>query len=80
MRIIDLEKYNNKRVNGYTSKGILPKWCINNFWYKLDMLGYESLSEYVVSQMLINSNIKNFHLECLSENTYIQISLKADVN
>ena len=35
-----------------SSKGNQNKWCKNGKWYKVDGLGYEALSEVVVSHLL----------------------------
>ena len=41
-----------------SSKGNQNKWCKNGKWYKVDGLGYEALSEVVVSHFIkkINNN------------------------
>lgn len=44
----------------HSSKGDQPKWLIKNQYYKADHMGYESLSEYLVSELLKNLNITNF--------------------
>lgn len=44
----------------HSSKGDQPKWLIKNQYYKADHMGYESLSEYLVSELLKSSNITNF--------------------
>ncbi len=38
-----------------SSKGNQNKWCENGKWYKVDGLGYEALSEVVVSHLLKKS-------------------------
>lgn len=43
-----------------TSKGNLPKWHIKNKWYKTDALGYENLSECLISDLLKYSNIYDY--------------------
>lgn len=43
-----------------SSKGMLTKYFKNGVWYKLDCNGYESKSEYIVSELLKNSNISDF--------------------
>lgn len=58
--MLNLEKHDSNRVNGYSSKGNLPKWLIGNKWYKLDVFGYESLAEYMVSHLMLKSNVENF--------------------
>ena len=44
----------------HTSKGDQPKWFENGIWYKADYMGYESLSEVIVSAVLLKSDIKDF--------------------
>ena len=43
-----------------SSKGNQTKFKEDTKWYKLDYLGYESASEYLASEILKQSNIKNF--------------------
>ena len=43
-----------------SSKGNQNKWCKNGKWYKVDGLGYEALSEVVVSHLLRKSTITSF--------------------
>ncbi len=52
----------NERVilEGHNSKGDQLKFQKDNFWYKADYLGYEGLSEVIVSNMLRFSNIESF--------------------
>ena len=40
-----------------SSKGNQLKWKSGNHWYKADYTGYEGLSEYVVSSLLMHSNL-----------------------
>ncbi|MBQ9153541.1 MAG: hypothetical protein IJ130_06990 [Solobacterium sp.] len=40
-----------------SSKGNQLKWAKDSIWYKADQMGYEGLSEYVVSQLLFCSNL-----------------------
>jgi len=42
----------------YSSKGNQWKWKEDNYWYKADQLGYESLAETVISHILLQSTIK----------------------
>lgn len=44
----------------YSSKGNQLKFQIDDFWYKGDFLGYEGAAEIVTSELLKNSNVKNF--------------------
>lgn len=50
-----------------SSKGNQLKWCVNDIWYKADSNGYEGLSEYIVSKLLVHSSLNN--------NEYIDYSL-----
>lgn len=47
-------------ILGRSSKGDQPKWYANGIWYKADHMGYEGLSEVVVSRLLHKTNIQNF--------------------
>ena len=58
--IIDFDKEMANLVSYATSKGNLPKWHINNYWYKTDAFGYESLSECLISDLLKYSNIYEY--------------------
>lgn len=60
MKTVDLTRYENEPVSGHTSKGDQPKWHIGHDWYKADHMGYEALSEVIVSWMLEHSTIRNF--------------------
>ena len=46
--------------NRGSSKGNQSKWLDGEYWYKIDYLGYEGLSEYVVSHLLDKTNVKNY--------------------
>lgn len=46
------------KKSGHTSKGDQQKWLVDNVWYKADYMGYEGLSEVVVSHLLQKSSIK----------------------
>ena len=60
MKTIDLTKIKKHPSQNHTSKGNQPKWFINNEWYKADHMGYEALSEYIVSEFLKKSNVSDF--------------------
>ena len=60
MMTVDLTQYKNEPVSGHTSKGDQPKWHVGDIWYKADHMGYEALSEVIVSWMLEHSSIENF--------------------
>lgn len=48
------------KTKATSSKGNQMKWLLNNYWYKQDHMGYEGLSEVVVSQLLKKSNVNGF--------------------
>lgn len=60
MEFIDLTKFEKEPINNHTSKGNQPKWNIGDNWYKADHMGYEALSEYIVSYLLEKSNVEDF--------------------
>lgn len=60
MKIITVDDQMKIENLNHSSKGDQPKWLIKNQYYKADHMGYESLSEYLVSELLKNSNITNF--------------------
>lgn len=43
-----------------SSKGTQPKYYSDRYWYKVNRVGYEGLSEYLVSVVLRHSNVQNF--------------------
>lgn len=43
-----------------SSKGTQPKYYENGYWYKVNNLGYEGYSEYLVSRVLECSNANNY--------------------
>lgn len=43
----------------HSSKGNQLKWERQGIWYKADYTGYEGLSEYMVSELLMNFWKKN---------------------
>lgn len=43
-----------------TSKGNQAKTKVGDYWYKIDFLGYEGLSEYLTSELLAHTNIKDY--------------------
>lgn len=60
MTTVNLGQYENEPISGHTSKGDQPKWHIDDDWYKADHMGYEALSEVIVSWMLDHSTINDF--------------------
>ena len=49
-----------KMITASSSKGNQPKWLSDGVWFKADHMGYEALSEIVVSRLLQKTNISNF--------------------
>lgn len=60
MKRINLDRAIQEPIQGYTSKGDQPKWQLNGMWYKADHMGYEALSEVLISQLLKQSNVPDF--------------------
>jgi len=56
--MIQLNDDNIKDNMMKSSKGNQMKWFLNDVWYKADYMGYEGLSEYIVSKLLKYSNLK----------------------
>lgn len=57
---LDLTGVQKEAIQNHTSKGNQPKWHIDEVWYKADHMGYEALSEYLVSCLLKKSNVPDF--------------------
>lgn len=49
-----------KMITDSSSKGNQPKWFADGLWYKADHMGYEALSEIVISTLLEKTNISNY--------------------
>lgn len=47
-------------TEGHSSKGNQPKWRERGIWYKSDHMGYEALSEVLISELLKKTNLENF--------------------
>ena len=60
MDTIDLDAVKQEPLQDHTSKGNQPKWQLNGRWYKADHMGYESLAEVLISQLLKQSNAPDF--------------------
>ncbi len=71
MKTVDLENIKKEKIINHTSKGDQPKWNVNGKWYKADYIGYEALSEFVVSELLKKSNVNEFV-------SYNLVKIKAD--
>lgn len=57
MKKIVLDTVSPLHKTGHTSKGDQRKWKIEDTWYKADYMGYESLSEVMVSALLERSSL-----------------------
>ena len=51
----------------HTSKGDQLKWKIGNIWYKSDYMGYEGLSETLVSHLLQKSTLSHPFVSACSD-------------
>lgn len=60
MKIIAVDDQVKIATLNHSSKGDQPKWLIKNQYYKADHMGYESLSEYLVSELLKKSTVTDF--------------------
>ena len=65
-----------------SSKGNQFKWLSNGFWYKADNNGYEGLSEYVVSSLLLKSSLKKeefitYDIETIKYNERIYLGCRS---
>lgn len=57
---IVLDEQQRIHTVSHSSKGDQPKWLQNNLWYKADHMGYEALSEIVISHLLSKSNLEDY--------------------
>ena len=55
IRIFEQDIVTNDRQS---SKGNQLKWKNKDIWYKADSIGYEGLTEYVISNLLLKSTLK----------------------
>lgn len=60
LEFINLDKYEIINSAGHSSKGNQLKWNKENEWFKADYMGYEGLSEIMVSKLLELSNITGY--------------------
>ena len=60
MKTIDVRMLPKEPIQGHTSKGDQPKWQHDDTWYKADYMGYETLSEVIISMLLAKSNAAEF--------------------
>ena len=57
MKNVNLDTYSTFHKTGHTSKGDQRKWKVDGIWYKADYIGYEGLTEYMVSHLLMHSTL-----------------------
>ncbi len=57
--MIELFDRDKKEANRKSSKGNQLKWERDGVWYKADYMGYEGLSEYVISHLMKKSSLKS---------------------
>ena len=74
--MIELSKSELIGTNLRSSRGNQLKWLSDGYWYKTDNNGYEGLSEYVVSQLLLKSSLKDeefitYDIETIKYNDHI---------
>lgn len=60
LKTVTLSDNNLITINRTSTKGNQKKWKKDNYWFKADGLGYESLSEYIVSSLLKYTNVNNY--------------------
>lgn len=60
MKQIKLSEQKIIESASHTSKGNQPKWYVNGIWYKADHMGYEGLSEVLISRLLKKTNVDSF--------------------
>ena len=58
--MIKLDEAHRVHVNRNSSKGNQLKWKKGELWYKADFLGYEALAEFVISQLLGKTNVRDY--------------------
>ena len=67
MEQIRLDNQLPVKKTDHTSKGDQLKWKIGNIWYKSDYMGYEGLSETLVSHLLQKKLSFPTRLSCISQ-------------
>ena len=56
--MVELFEQNIRKNDRQSSKGNQLKWEDNGVWYKADYMGYEGLSEYMISHLLKKSTLE----------------------
>lgn len=69
--MIELNENEIKVFTGHSSKGNQLKWNKDGIWHKADYTGYEGLSEHIISNLLLKSDLQQ-HEFILYETEQIQ--------
>ena len=56
--MVELFEQDVKEFDRQSSKGNQLKWESDGIWYKADYTGYEGLTEYIISQLLVFSSLE----------------------
>ena len=80
--MVELFKQDIKSNHRQSSKGNQLKWRNGDIWYKADYTGYEGLTEYIISHLLIKSTLKEeeyvlYDLEQIKYNTTLYNGVKS---
>ena len=80
--MIELFEKDIKENGRKSSKGNQLKWESKDYWYKADYLGYEGLSEYIISNLLTKSTLKQeefvlYELEEINYKTTVYNGVKS---
>ena len=62
--MVELFEQDCKANERQSSKGNQLKWLKGKTWYKADYTGYEGIAEYMISNLLIDSNLKKEEYIC----------------
>lgn len=79
-KLIDLSDCDINIAEKTSSKGNQIKWNFGDFWIKSDGNGYEGLSEYIVSHILMKSNVDDFCRYNITNIKYKENELKGCVS
>jgi len=60
IELINMDEHLLHETLGHSSKGNQLKWKYDGYWYKADHMGYEGLTEIIISNLLLHSNVTNY--------------------
>ena len=60
IELINMDEHLLHETIGHSSKGNQLKWKCDGCWYKADHMGYEGLSEIIISNLLHLSNVTDY--------------------